>query len=413
MKKIASLVIASMLVLSGCGGKAAPNDKKQDAAAGGNGSSTAEVKIGTLHPLTGAQAKEGTDMYNAVQLAVDEVNEAGGIKSLGGAKVRVVKADHEGKPEKGVSEVQRLNREGVVGIVGAYSSGVALPATQEAELNKIPFIVDIGVVDQITERNFKYTFRVQPPAKSMAQNFLNYVEQLNNNSGAKLKTAVLVHEDSVFGSGIASLIKENAPKKGIQVLAELAYPASTTDLSDIVNKIKSLNPDMLVATSYLNDGTMLVKGLKDANFKPKAMLGVANGAFSNAQFITNEKALNQYFMDTNYTINPKSEMAKKVVENYKKKYNNPLSANAAYSYTAAKVLLNAIETAASTDRDKIQKALTQTNITDHILPQGPIKFNATGQNENAQAVLNQIVDGVSKVVYPNEYKEADPVFPMP
>ena len=93
-------------------------------------------------------------MRDAVQLAIEEINKNGGIKSLGGAKVELIEADHEGSPEKGVTEIQRLDHEGVVGIIGAYSSGVTLPATQEAEKAQIPFVVDIATVDEVTERGF-------------------------------------------------------------------------------------------------------------------------------------------------------------------------------------------------------------------------------------------------------------------
>lgn len=424
MKKLFFLTLVLTIILTGCGGNnsssgsntGSSDSKSGDAKSAPEQSSApkvSEVKIAGLYPLSGGLASEGQDMANAVQMAVDEVNAAGGIKSLGGAKVVLEKADSEGKPQKGVSEVQRLDRDGVVGILGTYTSGVALPATQEAEKAKIPFVIDIAVVNEITERGFKYTFRIQPPAKIMANNFLNYFDMLNENSSVKLSTAVLAHEDSVFGSSIANLIKENAEKHGIKILEDIPYPASTPDMSSVINKVKSLNPDMVVTTSYLRDGTMLIKGLHDANVKPKAIFGVANGAFSNAQFITEQKDINPYIMDVNYTINPKSELAKQVKDKYKSQFQKELSANAAYSYTAAQVLMDAIERAGSTDRDKIRDALTQTDFEKHILPQWPIKFDATGQNVNAQAVLNQISNGQSQVVFPADYKTADPVYPMP
>ncbi|MEB3101665.1 ABC transporter substrate-binding protein [Ferviditalea candida] len=426
MKKLFFLTMVLMLILSGCGGNNASsgsntggsasssgNDAAKSSAEPSSAPKVAEVKIGGLYPLSGGLASEGQDMANAVQMAVDEVNAAGGIKSLGGAKVVLDKADSEGKPQKGVSEVQRLDRDGVVGILGTYASGVALPATQEAEKAKIPFVVDIAVVNEITERGFKYTFRIQPPAKIMANNFLSYISMLNDKSSVKLSTAVLAHEDSVFGSSIAALIKENAAKSGIKTLEDIPYPASTPDMSSVVNKIKSLNPDIVVTTGYLRDGTMLIKGLHDANVKPKSIIGVANGAFSNQQFITQQKDINQNIMDVNYTINPKSDLANQVKEKYKNQFQKDMSANAAYSYTAAQVLLDAIERAASADRDKIREALTQTDFSKHILPQSPIKFDATGQNVNAQAVLNQIFDGKSQVVFPDDYKTANPVYPMP
>jgi branched-chain amino acid transport system substrate-binding protein len=405
MKKLLLLSIALIIVLAGC------SSKSSTGATGSGGSSAKVIKIGTLHPLSGSMANEGQQMRDAVRLAADEVNKAGGIKSLGGAKIQVVEGDSQGVPEKGVSEIQRLNREGVVGIIGAYSSGVTLPATQEAEKAKIPFVVDIATDNSITERGFKYTFRIQPPASVMAKNFLNYINVLNKKAATPLKTVVLAHEDSVFGTGIANLIAKDAASHGLKVLADIPHPATAADLSSTVNKIKSLNPDIVVSTSYLQDGTLLVNGLKDANFQPKAMVGVANGAYSNAQFITQDKATNQYIMDINYTINPKSDLATTVEKEYKQAFNKDLGPNAAYSYTAAKVLIDAIERAGSTDHDKIREALTKTNLKGHILPQGPIVFDSKGQNENSQAVLNQIIDGQSKVVYPNAYKDAEPIYP--
>lgn len=382
-------------------------------ACGSSTSNSADVvKIGSIHPLTGALAMEGQEMRDAIQMAVDEVNEAGGIRSLGGAKVELVAADHEGKPEKGVSEVQRLVREGVIGIVGPYMSGVALAATQEAERQRIPFVIDIASADNITERGFRYTFRIQPPASSMAENFLKYFKELNGSLDKPLTTAVIVYEDSIFGSSIAKVIGDRAGEVGLKVLGKIAHPANTADLSSDVNKIKSLKPDVVIATTYLSDGTLLVKGMKQAGYQPKAIIGVANGAFSNAKFIKEEIEINQYILDVNYTINPKSERIAKIKELYRKKYNKNLSPNAAYAYEAAKVLLNAIEKAGSTDRTKIRDAIAKTYYKDHILPQGPIVFDDKGQNKNAQAVVNQIVEGKSVVVFPNEYKERDPVFPM-
>ncbi|WP_017754692.1 ABC transporter substrate-binding protein [Calidifontibacillus oryziterrae] len=412
MKKLLFLVMALMVVFAaGCGGT-----KETGGSSGSSGSdngvSVDVVKIGALHPLSGGLASEGQEMRDAARLAIEEINEAGGIKSLGGAKVELIEADSEGIPEKGVSEVQRLDREGVVGIIGTYSSGVALPATQEAERAQIPFVADIASANEITERGFKYTFRIQPPASTMATNFLSYFEYLNGLVDSPLKTVVLVHEDSVFGTSIADLIEKEAKDHGIEILANMPHAASTADLSSTINKINSLKPDVVVTTTYLRDGTLLVSGLKESNYQPKAIIGVANGAFSNAKFINEDTAINQYLMDVNYTINPQSELANKVKEEFNTKFNRNLGPNAAYSYTAIKVLMDAIERAGSTNRADIQKALTETNMADHILPQGPIVFDEKGQNINAQAVLNQIIDAQSMVVYPEDYKNADPVYPI-
>lgn len=398
LKKIVFFMLATLLILTGCTGKAQSGEENI-------------VKIGALHPLSGGLANEGQEMRDAARLAVKEVNEAGGIKSLGGAKVELIEADHEGAPEKGMSEIQRLDREKVVGVIGAYSSGVTLPATQEAERAGIPFVVDIATVEEVTERGFKYTFRVQPPASMMAENFLEYFDVLNEMSETPLETVVLVHEDSVFGTSIASLIEKGASDHQIDVLDNIPHAATAADISSTINKINRLKPDAVIATTYLRDGTLLVNGLKQSNFQPKVIIGVANGAFSNTAFINDETDINQHIMDVNYSINPQSELALEVSQKYEDQFNKHMGPNAAYSYTATKVLIDAVERAGSTDRAKIQEALSETNLTEHILPQDTIVFDESGQNANAQAVLNQIINGETKVIYPDEYKNADPVLP--
>lgn len=400
------LLVISSIIFAACG-----DDNSPSSATAGDTGAGDTIKIGSLHPLSGGLALEGQEMRDAVKLAIEERNEAGGIASLGGAKIELVEADHEGTPEKGVSEVQKLSREGVLGIIGAYSSGVALPATQEAERSKIPFIIDIGSADEITERGFKYTFRLQPAASTFSLDFLDILTELNENSSEKLTKVVLVHEDSIFGSSIADAIKKGASDFGIEVLAVLPHASSTADLSTTINKISSLKPDIVVATTYLRDGVMLVEGIENSNFSPKAIIGVANGAFSNASFFTDYQSVNNNIMDVNYTINPKSDLAQSVQENYKKKYNRDLGPNGAYSYMATVVLLDAIERAGSTDSKAIQEEIRKTKLDDHILASSTIQFDEKGQNINARAVLNQIKDGKSIVVGPEEYKVEDPVFP--
>lgn len=400
MKKSLLLIALSLLLLvTACGGT--------DDAEGGD----QVIKIGALHPLSGGLAHEGQEMRDAAKLAADQINESGGIKSLDGAKIQIVEADHEGAPEKGVSEVQSLDSKGVVGIIGTYASGVALPATQEAERSQIPFVVDIGSANEITERGFKYTYRLQPPATEFSVDFLKYFEALNEASDQPLKTVALIHEDSVFGSSIAKAIKEEAKAHGFEVVLELPHASDAADLSSSINRITSTKPDIVAATTYLRDGTMLVEGLNNAGFAPKALVGVANGAFSNADFIKDEKLATDLIMDVNYTVNPKSEEAQKVREAFKENYSKNLGPNAAYSYMAVQVIADAVERAGSSDRTAINEALKETNLTEHILPQAAIEFDETGQNVNAKAVLNQIFEHEIKVVYPEEYQETEPVYP--
>ncbi|MEK4387011.1 ABC transporter substrate-binding protein [Solibacillus sp. FSL W7-1464] len=397
------------LVIAACGDEAGSGTGQAENL----GSTSADIiKIGSLHPLSGGLALEGQEMRDAVKLAVEQRNEAGGIESLGGAKIELIETDHEGSPEKGISEVQKLGREGALGIIGAYSSGVALPATQEAERAGIPFVIDIGSANEITERGFKYTYRLQPAATTFSKDFLDILQDLNENADDKLEKLVLVHEDSVFGTSIASAIKDLADDYNIEVVNVLPHAASAADLSSTINKISAVKPDIVVATTYLRDGVMLVEGIKNSNFTPKAIIGVANGAFSNASFLTEHQKINSNIMDVNYTINQKSDLANEVSKEYKEKFGRDLGPNGAYSYMATVVLLDAIERAGTTDRAKIREEISKTKLEEHILAAGIIEFDEKGQNINARAVLNQIKDGVSYVVGPEEYKVEEPVYPQ-
>src|SRR5699024_7503745 len=308
-----------------------------------------------------------------------------------GMKVEIIAGDDEDNQEIGNSEVQRMSNEGVVGIIGPYSS-VEFTATQEAEKEGIPFIIDVGSHDDLTARGLKYTFRVQPMASFMANDFLKHFKNINEDFEGEIKTAVISHEDSHFGTFFGEFIEEHADKIGLDILDRLPHSAATADLSSDVNKIKSLEPDVLIATTFLPDGKLLIDTLKGSGFTPKVIIGVANGAFSNTKFITEDTDTNQYILDTNYALNPNSELTEEIKDKYLDEYGKELGPNSALSFESARVLIDAIERAGSTDPEKVKEALKETNIEDTILAQGPIVFDENGQNENAQAVLNQIID---------------------
>src|SRR5690554_3415717 len=135
--KMLSLIVVSIFFLVACNDNQSTNST-DDSSDNSTSTSTETIKIGSLHPLTGATAAEGQEMRDAIQLAIDQKNEEGGIKSLDGRKLELIAGDHEDNQEKGNSEVQRMAEAGVVGIIGPYST-VEFTATQEAEKVGVPF----------------------------------------------------------------------------------------------------------------------------------------------------------------------------------------------------------------------------------------------------------------------------------
>ena len=377
------------------------------------GADPKEILIGHIHPLSGALGFDGQELKKGMMLAVKEINDGGGIKSLGGAKLKLLDADSEGKPELAVSAVERFNREGVVAVMGAYQSAVTLVATQQAEKLQIPYVVTVAVADEVTSRGFKYTFRVQPSAEQMASQTVKYVSEIAKATGQTVKTIAYLHDDTAFGTSLAGHVKKYAPNYGMEVIVDVAYSPRAADVSTEVGKIKAAGADVVMDTGYFGDGVRVLKTMRDVRIKSKGIIGCGNGAFSHPKFVEELGKLTENVMDGNYCANPRSPLTKKAFANYKAAYGTEMGPSTVFSYQPVYVLADALERAKSTDREAVREALSKTNLAEHILPQGPIVFGPDGQNKNAQAAMMQILGGKIVTVWPEAYAEGKCIFPQP
>jgi len=377
------------------------------------GADPKEILIGHIHPLSGALGFDGQELKKGMMLAVKEINDAGGIKSMGGAKLKLLDADSEGKPELAVSAVERFNREGVVAVMGAYQSAVTLVAAQQAEKLQVPFVVTVAVADEVTARGFKYTFRVQPSAEQMASQTVKYVSEIAKATGQTVKTIAYLHDDTAFGASLSGHVKKYAPNYGMEVIADVPYSPRAADVATEVGKIKAAGADVVMDTGYFGDGVRVLKTMRDVKLKSKGIIGCGNGAFSHPKFVEELGTLTEYVMDGNYCANPKSPFTKKAFANYKAAYGAGMGPSTVFSYQPVYVLADALERAKSANRDAVREALSKTDLKDHILPQGPIVFGPDGQNKNAQAAMMQILGGKIVSVWPEAYAEAKYVFPQP
>ncbi|MBL0916813.1 MAG: ABC transporter substrate-binding protein, partial [Sphingopyxis sp.] len=130
------------------------------------GAQARTVKVGVLHPVTGALAYSGQQCRAGALMAIEDINKAGGIKSLGGARIEAMLGDAQSQPQAGAAEVEKMNEAGVSAVVGAFASAICLATTQAAAKYNLPHIVDVGVADQIVERGLKNTFRFGPGYKA-------------------------------------------------------------------------------------------------------------------------------------------------------------------------------------------------------------------------------------------------------
>ncbi|WP_293868343.1 ABC transporter substrate-binding protein [uncultured Alsobacter sp.] len=371
----------------------------------------AAVKVGVLQPLTGALAQDGQAGQLGAELAIKAINAAGGIKSLGGAKIEAVMGDARSTPEGGTAEVERLAAENVSAIVGGFASPICLAATQAASRYDLPYIVDVGVNDQIVSRGLKNTFRFAPGSSMVSGQALDNLVKLNDAAGKPMKTVVLVHEDGLFGSGLAKLLQAELPKRGFEVIDTIAHPTPARDMSNVALQIKAKNPDLVIPSSYYGEFVLLARTMQQQRVKPKGIYAVLNGAASNYRFVKEFPEAAQFVIDTNHWYDPRNATAialKKEVEAQGKFF----LYNVALNYSAMLLLADAIERAGSADRAKIIAALETSTFGGHIMPYGPTKF-VNGQNTGAAAVNTQVQNGDIKVIFPEAFSDAKAVFPVP
>jgi len=372
-----------------------------------------EVKLGYILPMTGPLAFEAQLSLNGLQLAVDDVNAAGGIKSLGGAKLALLPGDTQQKVELGNSEAARLIDQGVSALIGPFSSLVAYSVRQVTEKNRTPFMLLAAVADNLTEGGLHYVFRVQPNGKAMSTLTMNNMFEMAKTAGVAIKRVAMMHEDGNFGTTMGNHVESFAAKLGYALVQRIPYNLKSPDFTAELSKVKAAKPDLLVISGYYGDSKIIAETAAKLRIGVHALVGLANAAYSNPKFIADNRELTDNLFDGNYWHNPQSARAKAVFDAYQKRFNATLTSHGVQAYTVIGVLRDALERAASGDRDKLRDAIARTNLADHILPQDAIKFDDTGENANASPALLQVQNGKPVVVGPARFAEGKPVFPVP
>lgn len=367
------------------------------------------VKLGILQPITGALSQDGEYGRLGAQIAIDEVNARGGIRSMNGARIEMVFGDARSTPEGGTAEVERMHSEGVAAIVGGFASPIALAASQAASRYDLPYVVDVGVNDQIVARGLRNTFRFGPGFGVVTTQALDNLVRLNDAAGRPARTVVIVHEDGFFGAGMARLLQAQLPPRGFEILETIAHPTPARDMSNVALRIRALNPDLVIPSSYYAEFVLLSRTMQQQRIRPKGIYAVLNGAASNFRFVREFPDAANLVMDCNHWADPrkpKTAEVKRLAEQGGRfwLYNTPLN------YSCVMLVVDAIERAGSADRGRIIEALASSTFAGHIMPYGPTRF-VNGQNQGAAPVNTQIQDRDIKVIFPTEFADARPVFP--
>lgn len=414
------------LVLSGCVAAAACGP---DAGTNGGAEDGETVRIGALYPLTGASAATGERTLEGVQLAAEIVNqdfpdldlplaEGAGLPGLDGAQIEVVSADHEESPETGASETERLvTSENVAAVIGAYFSSVTLTASERAERLRVPFVNGSSSSPELTEgRDLDYFFRTGPSDRTFAQSFFDFLDDLNAERDADISEIAILHENTAYGSDAAEVTEEVAAERGYEVVATTAHGNGVSDVTPEASRIESANADAVFQASYTPEAILFTRTFRQLDFAPNIL---AYGAgFSDAAYFEAVDDLGNYTISrAAWALDAVQDRpaAVEVANMFEENYGNPMDENSARTFTAALTLFQAIDDAGSTEPDAIRESLEGIEVPaeDTIMPWGGISFDDSGQNELAEGVILQYLDGSYKLVWPFDSATGDLVWPLP
>src|ERR1700704_6440008 len=385
------------------------------------------VKIGAIYPLSGNAASTGVHTKAAIETAIEIINNAhpefgnlplaknAGLTGLGGAKVEVVFADNQGSPAVGQNQALRLiTEEKVVALSGAYQSGITLTTSAIAEKYGIPYLNGESVAASLTERGFKWFFRTTPVAADFAKIYLDFLKDMKA-GGAKTDNIAIVHENTEYGTSVASVITSVFKENGLSIAQDIAYSANTTDVQSQVLQLKDKKPDVVIMVSYTSDAILYAKTMQALDYKPPMMMA-DNAGFSDPSLLkTVGKLVQGVFNRSSFAIGPPGSPTFLINEMYKKKSGgDDLDDTAARQMQGFFVLCDAIDRAKSTEPNKIQAALKATDLKPDQLIMGykGVKFDDKGQNILAAGLVIQLQDGENYVaVWPPNQAKTPPVLP--
>jgi len=421
----AVVVIAAACVQPG----ASPAGEGQPTAAAGV--FPKEVAIGAVYPLTGALAPTGVDLKNGIDLAVELINsgrsdfdlpllkDGGGLRNLGGAKLKVIFADSAGDPAKGQSETERLITSDKVAVMtGAFQSAVTATASQAAERLQVPFVNAESSSPTLVAREFKWFFRSTPDDSMFAENFFQFLDDAAKRfPGQVAKKVVILHTDDLFGSDVNKFVRQFAEKYTYEVVGSVGYKLTAPDLTSEIQRLKASAAPILIEASYLADATLAIRTLKQQDVNFQGVLAMDAG-FVDTKFIPNVGKDAEYMLTREVwakDLGTRKPIVKQVNDLFRSKYGTDMNGSSARAFTGIFVIADAINRARSIDPVKIQEALKQTNIPapQIVMPWDGIQFDARGQNTKGRGIMVQIQGGEYVTVWPLELASKPLIWPMP
>jgi branched-chain amino acid transport system substrate-binding protein len=424
--KLIILLTIFVVILSACApaaGPAAPAATQAPQATTGSaaqpttastasGSTPQTIKIGALYSMTGPDAGWAGEAYvKSHQMAVDEINAAGGIKCLGGAQLQIVVGDTQSQAAAADSEMQRLiSQEHVIAVFGSAISGATIPASQIANQQKIPYIVPNALDAPISDQGLYYVFQTAPLLQNMAVDDVTWVKS----EGAK--TAVITVPNITFGADTETSWKTAIQAQGLTLVDDTSYDANASDLTDTVLKVKADNPDVWFLLTN-SQGALLMKESKEQGFYPKMGIVTLGSGFSGSTFLAQAgpSLADGIIVTSDFAPVSSLKVDPTFEANFKAYTGQDLGGTYNTTYASTWLLADALEKSCSTDPTKLADTLHNTTFTggkwDFMWPQ--VKFDSKGRLPQGASVIAQWQNGQQVAVSPSNLAACQAVWPVP
>ncbi len=362
------------------------------------------IKVGIILPLTGGQAAFGEIEKNSFTMAFNEIQKAGGVK---GQKIELLFEDDTGKPDIARAAAEKLiSKDKVVMLGGGYGSSETRAIAGVAQQNKIPFLINTGAADIITEQGWNFVFRMNPPVSEYAEAAETFLKEV-----VKPKTTAILYENSLFGTSGSQEFEKSCKQLGIQVVLKEGYEKGAVDFKPLLLKVKNANPDLIYMISYIMDASLIMRQSMELNINPKLFIGGAAG-FTLPEFYQNAgKATEGVFSATLWVPTLPFPGALAYFNNYKKLYGKDTEYHGAEAYSAMYVITDVLKRAKSHSNEDIRQALAATDL---MTAFGKIKFVSYGKKTNQNKLATYLVqwrNGKLECVWPKEFANAKYAYP--
>jgi len=378
-----------------------------------------EVKVGLIAPLSGPWARQGDLMQKGARMAIDDINAAGGIKSMGGAKMVLVTADAGDSTEKAKNAAQRFvsSEPDVIGATGSWLSSFTLAVTEVTERAEMPMLT-LSYSDQITDRGFKYVFQTSPTAGAQALGALPAVIDLGKvATGAQIKTIGIVGDNTASPVSFLKPMREGGFNKlNVKLTVDEIFTPPLSDATSVVQKIRSGRPEaILFVPTNIPDSKLVLEKLNEMGLGRGRIPLISNGAPMGTPEML--KLVGKDLLEGVLVIvaNWGQKGQEKLIADFKKRTGEPwLTQDSLSSYGDMWIFKEALEKAGVADRKKVAEAIrtmdTKTGPA-QFFPGGSIKFAANGRRADAGLVIIQWQNGEPVTVYPESAAFAKPVWP--